>query len=47
MIVKILNELNISGVTILLVTHSEEIAAHAKKHYKLMDGFLYEEEKFY
>ncbi|HOC52745.1 MAG TPA: ABC transporter ATP-binding protein [Caldisericia bacterium] len=47
MIVKILNELNISGVTILLVTHSEEIAAHAKKHYQLMDGFLYEEKKFY
>ena len=47
MIIKIIDELNISGVTIFLATHSEEIAAHAKKHYKLMDGFLYEEEKFY
>jgi putative ABC transport system ATP-binding protein len=41
-VIDLIDQLNSSGVTVLLVSHSDVIAAHAKKHYKLINGELSE-----
>lgn len=39
-ILKILDELNQQGITIIIVTHEEEIAAHARRIIRLRDGLI-------
>lgn len=43
-ILKIIEDLNDMGKTIILVTHEDEVAAHAKRVVKLRDGLLQSDE---
>lgn len=40
-IISLLEELNLSGVTILVITHDPIVAARFKTHYQIEDGKLY------
>lgn len=44
-IIKILKDLNDSGITIVMVTHEPELAAYATRIIKLKDGLIIEDEK--
>lgn len=44
-IIKILKDLNNSGITIVMVTHEPELAAYATRTIKLKDGLITEDEK--
>ncbi|GIL18256.1 MAG: macrolide export ATP-binding/permease protein MacB [Oligoflexia bacterium] len=44
-IMKILEELNQSGITVIIVTHEEEVAAHAKRWIRLRDGVIISDER--
>ena len=39
-VMKMFSDLNDSGITVILVTHSEEIAACAKRTIRLQDGLI-------
>ena len=39
-IMKLLEEIHLSGNTIIVVTHEEEIATHAKRIIRLRDGMV-------
>lgn len=43
-VMKVLQELNEQGITILLVTHEEDIAAYSKRIVRLRDGIKIEDE---
>lgn len=40
-VMELFRELNKAGVTIIMITHSDEIAAHADRVVKIIDGELY------
>ncbi len=44
-IMKIINELNSKGITIILVTHEDDIAKHASRIIKMKDGKIIEDKK--
>lgn len=44
-ILKIFKKLNDSGVTIIMVTHEEDVAQHTKRIVRLKDGVIYSDEK--
>ena len=44
-IMKIINELNSKGITIILVTHEDDIAKHASRIIKMKDGIIIEDKK--
>ena len=44
-IMKIINELNSKGITIILVTHEDDIAKHASRIIKMKDGKIVEDKK--
>lgn len=44
-IIKILKELNNSGITIVIVTHEEEIGQHAKRLIRMRDGQIVSDER--
>ena len=37
-IMEIFDGLNLEGKTVILVTHEKEVARHAKRHLKILDG---------
>ena len=37
---RLFGELNAEGITIVLVTHEPDIAAHAKRQVRFLDGLL-------
>ena len=39
-VMKMFSDLNADGITVILVTHSEEIAAYAKRTIRLQDGLI-------
>ena len=39
-VMKMFSDLNAEGITVILVTHSEEIAAYAKRTIRLQDGLI-------
>ena len=39
-VMKMFGNLNAEGITVILVTHSEEIAAYAKRTIRLQDGLI-------
>jgi len=44
-IMKIINELNSKGITIILVTHEDDIAKHASRIIRMKDGKIVEDKK--
>ena len=44
-IMKILNDLNLSGITVVLVTHEDDIATYASRIIKMKDGKIIEDKK--
>ena len=42
---KILNELNTKGITIVLVTHEDDIANYGSRIIKMKDGKIIEDKK--
>lgn len=44
-IMKILESLNAEGITVILVTHEEEVARHAKRIIRMRDGVISSDEK--
>ena len=44
-VMKMFGELNAEGITVILVTHSEEIAAYAKRTIRLQDGLIVSDSK--
>ena len=42
---KIINELNSKGITIILVTHEDDIANHASRIIKMKDGKIIGDKK--
>ena len=44
-IMKIINELNSNGITIILVTHEDDIAKHASRIIRMKDGKIVEDKK--
>ena len=45
-VLEILKNLNQSGTTIVMITHDNNIAAHAKRIVKILDGKIFEGENF-
>ena len=39
------NELNAAGNTLIVVTHEEDIAAHARRIVRLLDGKVVEDQR--
>ncbi|MEO8411463.1 MAG: ATP-binding cassette domain-containing protein, partial [Propionivibrio sp.] len=39
-IINLFGELNGGGITIVLVTHEADIAAHARRHVRFLDGLI-------
>ncbi len=35
---RLFGELNAEGITVVLVTHEQDVAAHAKRQVKFLDG---------
>ncbi|HPI41891.1 MAG TPA: ABC transporter permease, partial [Pseudobdellovibrionaceae bacterium] len=44
-IIKVLKELNQSGITVIIVTHEEDVAAHAKRIIKVRDGLIQSDQR--
>ena len=44
-VMKMFGDLNAEGITVILVTHSEEIAAYAKRTIRLQDGLIVSDSK--
>ena len=44
-IIALFEELNESGITVILVTHEREIAARAHRRITFRDGFIVEDEQ--
>ena len=42
---KILNDLNAKGITVVLVTHEDDIAKYASRIIKMKDGQIIEDKK--
>ena len=42
---KIFHDLHDGGMTVILVTHNQEIAAHAQRSIRIRDGMILEGEK--
>ena len=42
-VIKILEELNLQGITLIMVTHDPELGIRAKRRIKMVDGFIEED----